>query len=360
MLLKENKYSIHRLFTAIKSFDEKQYICRTCHARVSKGQVPCQAVGTKLEVDRIPPELSVLEKLEQILIAQRIVFEKIVVMPKGQQRKIKGAICNIPVECDQTCTTLPRPPERSGIIMLKLKRKMEFRGHVYFQAVRPQLTLNALMWLKMNNPLYDNICIHIDKIDRHLKTLQQNDVNLDDSTLNNDNHSTESGISDDTSSNNENGENVSTLADEENDDPLNEYRAPTSETYLQSVIPDYPVTVEQNDNVSSQGDEVYAIAPGESKHPVSFMADKQCEELAFHILFAKGKYGYSVNREIKLSPVKYFNARLLHHSGRFATNPEYLFFAQIIIEQKKVSDSINIALKKNAWPASYCFSNKIK
>ena len=76
------------------------------------------------------------------------------------------------------------------------------------------------------------------------------------------------------------------------------------------------------------------------------MADKQCEELAFPILFPKGKYGYSVNREIKLSPVKYFNARLLHHSGRFATNPEYLFFAQFIIEQKKVSHSINIALKK--------------
>ena len=211
MLLKENKYSAHHLFTEIKSFDDKQYICRTCHAKVSKGQVPCQAVGNKLEVDRIPPELSVLEKLEQILIAQRIVFEKIVVMPKGQQRKIKGAICNIPVECHQTCTTLPRPPERSGIIMLKLKRKMEFRGHVYFQAVRPQLILNALMWLKMNNPLYDNICIDIDKIDRHLKTLQQDDVNLEDSSLNNDNHSTESGISDDTSSNHENGENVSVV-----------------------------------------------------------------------------------------------------------------------------------------------------
>ena len=51
-------------------------------------------------VDEIPTELSSLEKREQILIAQRIVFEKIVVMPKGQQRKIRGAICNVPVECD--------------------------------------------------------------------------------------------------------------------------------------------------------------------------------------------------------------------------------------------------------------------
>ena len=49
---------------------------------------------------------------------------------------------------------------------------------------------------------------------------------------------------------------------------------------------------------------------------------------------------------MKLSPIKYFNARLLHYSGRFASNPEYLFFAQLVIKQRRISDSINIALKK--------------
>ena len=68
--------------------------------------------------------------------------------------------------------------------------------------------------------------------------------------------------------------------------------------------------------------------------------------LAFPVLFPNGRFGFTHERTIKLSPVKYFNARLLHYSGRFATNPEYLFFAQFITEQKKVSDSINIALKK--------------
>ena len=29
--------------------------------------------------------------------------------------------------------------------------------------------------------------------------------------------------------------------EEENDDPLNEYRAPVCETYLESIIPNYPV-----------------------------------------------------------------------------------------------------------------------
>ena len=63
-------------------------------------------------------------------------------------------------------------------------------------------------------------------------------------------------------------------------------------------------------------------------------------------MFPKGRYGHTAERQVTISPVKYFNARLLHCSGRFATNPEDLFFAQFIIEQKKVSDSINIALKK--------------
>ena len=65
----------------------------------------------------IPIELSTLEKLEQIVIAQIIVFQKIVVMPKGQQRKIKGAICYVPVECHKTCQTLLGAPESSGIIL---------------------------------------------------------------------------------------------------------------------------------------------------------------------------------------------------------------------------------------------------
>ena len=58
------------------SFDGKNYICRTCHAKLLKDQQPCQAVVNNLFVDETPTELAPLEKLEQILVAQRIVFEK--------------------------------------------------------------------------------------------------------------------------------------------------------------------------------------------------------------------------------------------------------------------------------------------
>ena len=54
---------------------------------VDKGKIPCQAICNNMYVDKIPPELPSLEKLEQILIEQQIVFEKIIIMPKGQQKK---------------------------------------------------------------------------------------------------------------------------------------------------------------------------------------------------------------------------------------------------------------------------------
>ena len=126
-----------------------------------------------MSVDEILPELALLEKLEQILVAQRIVFEKIIVMPKGQRKKVSGAICNVPVNCDQTCKVLPRP----GITMLKLKCKLEFRGHVYFQAVRPQVVENALNWLMQNNALYNNITTDMSNISEDLKTLQKGCIN---------------------------------------------------------------------------------------------------------------------------------------------------------------------------------------
>ena len=126
---------------------------------------------------------------------------------------------------------------------------------------------------------------------------------------------------------------------------MNVYRQPTNETYLQSVLPDYPVTIQSNQNCSL-GNEVFNIARGENRPHVSIRTDKKGEEFAFPALFPKGQFRFTEDRKIKLSPVKYFNAGLLHYSGRFATNPEYIFFAQFIMEQKKVSDSINIALKK--------------
>jgi hypothetical protein len=85
MKFNTNKYKSQHVFTIKESFDGKEYICKTCHSKCVKDIIPCQAIVSNLFVDDIPSELECLRKLEQILIAQRIVFEKIVIMPKGQQ-----------------------------------------------------------------------------------------------------------------------------------------------------------------------------------------------------------------------------------------------------------------------------------
>ena len=222
--------------------------------------------------------------------------------------------------------------------------------------------MTALHWLTANNPLYKDIQIDCGNIDVQLKGMIHNE-NYDTALLTNppptshssntsvnenraepDNMLTSSEVNSSIEASKDNSNEA--LNEEEVEDPLNEHRSPASETCLQSVILDCPILTEEENSSHSSDTEVYNIAPGENKHPVSLMNDKLCEELAFPVLFPKGRFGYTAERQIKITPVKYFNARLLHHSGRFASNPEYLFFPQFIIEKKKVCDNINIALEK--------------
>ena len=76
------------------------------------------------------------------------------------------------------------------------------------------------------------------------------------------------------------------------------------------------------------------------------MSDQFCEELSFSTLLSTGKFSFNADRDVPLSVIKYGNSCLLNHTGRFASNPEYLFFMQYVIEQKKMADSISIALRK--------------
>ena len=116
-------------------------------------------------LEPIPDVLDTLNRLEKTLISKRILFKKITVMPKGQQPKIRGAVCNIPVQADAISNVLPRPSENDGVVLVKLKRKIEFKGHVYFESVRPSFVELALNYLKEHNPFYSNVLINVDNRD---------------------------------------------------------------------------------------------------------------------------------------------------------------------------------------------------
>ena len=106
---------------------------------------------------------------------------------------------------------------------------------------------------------------------------------------------------------------------------LDRYKIVSNETSLISNILEIP------EDVDKEG--VVSIAPGEGKRPISIFKDKYCEELAFPHLFPTGKYGYKVERDIPLSPVKYFNQRLLNCSQKFASGSDYIFFVHSVLQQ---------------------------
>ena len=150
-LFEHEKYNIltAELYRSVKSFDGKIYICDTCHKHPSRNEILCQAVFNKMSLDSIPDELKDFKKLEKILISKRIIFKKIAIMNRKEEfAKIKGIICNIPIETANTCNILPRPADSNGLIVVKLKWDLKYRGYVYFEPVRPSVIYQALNYLR--------------------------------------------------------------------------------------------------------------------------------------------------------------------------------------------------------------------
>ena len=182
-----------------------------------------------------------------------------------------------------------------------------YRGHVYFEAVRPDVVKVVLHYLKQNKYVYQDIVIDEAQISSEMLCLQDDQTD----TL------TE----------------VDELEEQEN--PLDECSVGANETALISAVP----SAIDNENVT--------IAHCEGKKPMSLLTDSNCEELALPYLFLTGKFGYkNVQRNINLTPSKYFNQRLLNYKQRFASEADYIFFARSVYQQMNMTSSINIAMQK--------------
>ena len=128
----------------------------------------------KLEVFMVPEVLSNLNRLERVLISRRILFKK-VIAPKGKFLKLKGSICNVPIDTADIVNVLPRGPDSNGLVVVKLKRKPCYRGHVYFESVRPELIYQALTYLNENNTLYSDVSINLGNMPNNLLSFSDDD-----------------------------------------------------------------------------------------------------------------------------------------------------------------------------------------
>ena len=58
---------------------------------------------------------------------------------------------------------------------MKLKRKLEYKGHALFEAVRSEMVAKLLTYLKSINPLYKNIGVDLNNIPSELKSFNDLD-----------------------------------------------------------------------------------------------------------------------------------------------------------------------------------------
>ena len=147
--------------------------------------MPYQAVANKLFVENLPKQYQDINRLERLLASRRIIFKKVIVKSKaGKSMKMKGSICNIPViEADVNCNTLPRPADSNGLLIVKLKRKLEYKCNVIFEAVRPALFVQFFEFLKLHNHLYSDIEINynnipVDMLGCHNEKLEESEIHL--------------------------------------------------------------------------------------------------------------------------------------------------------------------------------------
>ena len=520
--MKKEKYARHaEAMNLLQSSTNVQthgkcWICKTCHGALRFGKIPIQSWSNGLKLDEIPQELADLRPLEVRLLSQRIPFMKLVGLPRGGQKAIHGNAVNVPSRLQPVVSLLPRLPDSAEVIPLKLKRKLCYKGHYMHEYIRPKRVMQALRWLKENNPLYQDVEICSDWENRwrddnpdlweamanvcdedieraaepaatilnepldaassfalpaedhysilkhlaELRNLKIRDVPGDGNCffhavslslpsagvqsisgpeirsqlvqfIENQQHSQpyfgfveissnrSSSLADNTLSQQQrqalhsyiddlrHGQWADNLAVQGVADMLNiniEVINTITPEWTHKVHPrkgasGHSVTIglmgeqhyvafenvepelsnhpqassrsqEQQDNedriafeqMSKQrgmpfdtllqeeqvtdDDNTYSIAPGENQKPCPFLTDDKYEEMANPSKYPYGCGGLTHERDRKITPRKYFNQRLLHKDGRFASDIDYLLAAQYAVEAKQVRDDIQITLRQ--------------
>ena len=133
---------------------KKEWICFTCHRHLLKGNMPPQAAINNLWLDDIPEELKILNALEMHLVSIVQPFMKIVPLPRGAQKGVRGQMVCVPANLQRTADSLPWTLNTSNLIRVKLKRKQEYKGHHLYMVVNQKRVMSALKKLMELNPAY--------------------------------------------------------------------------------------------------------------------------------------------------------------------------------------------------------------
>ena len=90
---------------------------------------------------------------------------------------------------------------------------------------------------------------------------------------------------------------------------------------------------------NEQTDQSFKFAPGEGGIPSNIMTEENLDVKANPRHHPTGRFGLNHPREVSLSPLVYFNQRLMNRDERFSKDSFYVFFAAAFVEKHGIGKS---------------------
>ena len=317
--------------TGLKSIDNTEWICGTCHSNLKVGKLPTCAKANKMTFPEKPDVLKDLTPLEERLISPRIPFMQVRELPSGGQLSIHGNVVNVPANVNSTVSVLPRPINESQTIPIKLNRRLGYKHNYQFQNVRPTKVFAAAQHLVHNSEIFKNEGIQV--MDNYISN-----------TVNNEDEWSEF-ISEDikeTSQNVSSEENVETetrndTIDNDTDDEWCET------TERSSGVMD---TLLQEPDITQDGDRILSFALGEGNRPLGIFMDKDSEFLSFPTIYCGKRQADNSERRVPVHYSTMCKRELRSQDRRVAMSVPNIFYKLKKIQIRQIQGSASLSLPK--------------
>lgn len=321
----------HKCLQGIKSAKDTEWICHTCKKYLKLGKIPALAVVNGLEFPPKPPELNITE-MEERLISPRIPFMQLMEKPRGGQKSLRGNVVNVPSDVNTTVKSLPRTLAETETIQVKLKRKLSYKHHVLYEAIRPNKCMNALKWLLENSELFRNEGISIRE---NWDILQEQREFYATEQKSGENATS----CENTSYTNELENETSSLQDE---DDVDEW---TEDPNFESRLTGNTDTLLHPADVRSLN-KTMSFAPGENQTPLGLYQDPDAEYLAFPTIYCGQRRMSNKNRTVPVTYSSICKWELRSQDRRAACSMPNLFFKLKKLQIKQIQDKVTLAMRK--------------
>ena len=313
------------------------WICNTCFKYISWNSLPKKSSENSLQVYNYPDCLKLTE-VENVLIAPRINFIKMIKLPSSRMLGIRDRIVNVPITSKTICQTvesLPRTLEEAQVIPISLRKQKSMVSSHFQQYINPGKIRQAVMFLIGKYPFYEDVMFNLHKVDNIFERLKDDIeedieevqlVNVSDTLVEEDNEEIESEDKD-----------IQYIKE----DPVRKHQTDTSNSsfLLPENIEAKVKTKLRNKNEKN----ALILAPGEDQIPRNILKEKHPFVLHFPCLFPDGKGGLHDTRQKKLTTQEWVNQRLLNKNLVFSKNKPFVFSAVNYVEQQQLMSRMNIS-----------------